>query len=404
MGDPGRAPSASGPVRSRSATPPARPQAVAGCACPAAPAGHGPCGPDPPGPQRPGGPGLRRPGSWVAAGPDSGVGVGRWGWEPVADRLARRFQVITIDNRGIGASDTPPGHYSTRMMADDVLAVLDDAGIQQASVVGTSLGGMIAQELALAHPERVDKLVLVATIPGGPRSRPMPLGTTYLFACGAAHDQQGQAARVRPHDPRPETLRRRPKVARRLAARKLAHPQSQQAWRAQTAAGMLFNPLGRQRRITQPTLVVQGTADQVVDPGNAERAGRPASECPGATVRRGGPPALLGAAQAVRARGDRLPHRPCHSSARASRSRPPGQLAAGRWATAWRCPGLEPGRPPARLLNALNTSGPPKVGGSRWWRCQRSAGGCRLGSCQGGREPLAAYARRQGVVRPQRAE
>ena len=111
-----------------------------------------------------------------------GVGVGRWGWEPVADRLARRFQVITIDNRGIGASDTPPGHYSTRAMADDVLAVLDHAGIRQASVVGTSLGGMIAQELALAHPERVDKLVLVATIPGGPRSRPMPLPTTYLFA------------------------------------------------------------------------------------------------------------------------------------------------------------------------------------------------------------------------------
>src|SRR5215212_5297568 len=55
-----------------------------------------------------------------------------------------------------------------------------------------------------------------------------------------------------------------------LAARKLAHPQSQHAWRAQTEAGMLFNPLGRQRRITQPTLVVQGTADQVVDPGNAE--------------------------------------------------------------------------------------------------------------------------------------
>jgi alpha/beta hydrolase fold len=81
-----------------------------------------------------------------------GVGVGRWGWEPVADRLARRFQVITIDNRGIGASDAPPGHHSTHMMADDVLAVLEDAGIQRSSVVGTSLGGMIAQELALAHP------------------------------------------------------------------------------------------------------------------------------------------------------------------------------------------------------------------------------------------------------------
>jgi 3-oxoadipate enol-lactonase len=198
-----------------------------------------------------------------------GVGVGRWGWEPVADRLARRFQVITIDNRGIGASDAPPGHYSTRRMADDVLAVLDHAGIQQASLVGTSLGGMIAQELALAHPERVDKLVLVATIPGAPHSRPMPLLTTYLFAWVPFMTSQAKLQQFVHTTLGPETLRRRPKIARRLAARKLAHPQSQHAWRAQTEAGMLFNRLGRQRRITQPTLVVQGTADQVVDPGNA---------------------------------------------------------------------------------------------------------------------------------------
>jgi len=199
-----------------------------------------------------------------------GVGVGRWGWEPVAARLARRFQVITIDNRGIGASDTPPGRYSTRMMADDVLAVLDDAGIQRASVVGTSLGGMIAQELALAHPERVDKLILVATIPGGPRSRPMPLGTTYLLAAAPFMTAKAKLRELVQRTLGPTTLRRRPRVARRLMARKLAHPQPESAWRAQTAAGMLFNPLGRQRRITQPTLIVQGTADQVVDPGNAD--------------------------------------------------------------------------------------------------------------------------------------
>ena len=53
-------------------------------------------------------------------------------------------------------------------------------------------------------------------------------------------------------------------------ARKLAHPQAERAWRAQATAGVLFNPLGRQRRITQPTLILQGTADQVVNPANAE--------------------------------------------------------------------------------------------------------------------------------------
>jgi 3-oxoadipate enol-lactonase len=199
-----------------------------------------------------------------------GVGIGRWGWEPVADRLARRFQVLTIDNRGVGASDTPPGHFTTRAMAQDVLAVLDHAGIQQASVLGTSLGGMIAQELALAHPERVDKLVLVATVPGGPRSRPMPLGTTYLFAAAPFLTSKARLQQFVRNTLGPATLRRGPQLAERLAAAKLAHPQSQPAWRAQLAAGMLFNPLGRQIHITQPTLVIQGTADQVVDPGNAD--------------------------------------------------------------------------------------------------------------------------------------
>jgi pimeloyl-ACP methyl ester carboxylesterase len=198
-----------------------------------------------------------------------GVGIGRWGWEPVAARLARRFQVITIDNRGIGASDTPPGPFSTRAMVQDGQDVLDHAGIQQANVLGTSLGGMVAQELALTHPERVDRLVLVATLPGGPRSRPIPLGTTYLFAAAPFLTDKARLRQFVSNALGPATRRRRPEIAERLAAAKLAHPQSEPAWRAQVATGMLFNPLGRQRDITQPTLVIQGTADRVVDPGNA---------------------------------------------------------------------------------------------------------------------------------------
>jgi len=92
------------------------------------------------------------------------------------------------------------------MMAEDVLAVLDHAGIRRASLVDTSLGGMIAQELALAHPERVDKLVLVATIPGGPRSRPMPLAPLNAAVqmrcsdrCWSEHSGQALRKQGRPH-------------------------------------------------------------------------------------------------------------------------------------------------------------------------------------------------------------
>jgi pimeloyl-ACP methyl ester carboxylesterase len=199
-----------------------------------------------------------------------GLGVGRWGWEPVVDRLARRFRVITVDNRGIGASDAPVGSYSTRAMASDVVAVLDDVGVASASVAGTSLGGMIAQELALAHPERVDRLVLVATIPGGRLTAPMPLKTAYLLTWAPLMRSEQRLRGFVEHNLGPETLRRRPRVVRRLMALKRAHPQSEQAWRAQATAGVLFDPLGRQRRISQPTLIVQGTADQVVNPVNAE--------------------------------------------------------------------------------------------------------------------------------------
>jgi 3-oxoadipate enol-lactonase len=199
-----------------------------------------------------------------------GLGVGRWGWEPVADRLARRFRVITVDNRGIGASDTPPGPYSTRVMADDVLAVLDDAGVATASVVGTSLGGMVAQELALAHPGRVDRLVLVATIPGGRLTPPMSFRTAYLLTWGPLMASEVRLRGFVNQTLGPGTVRRHPEVVERLMARKRAHPQSEPAWRAQAAAGVLFDPRGRQRRIATPTLIVQGTADQVVNPANGE--------------------------------------------------------------------------------------------------------------------------------------
>ena len=197
-----------------------------------------------------------------------GLGIGRWGWDPVADRLARRFRVITIDNRGIGASGVPPGPYSTRAMAADVLAVLDDAGVDSAAVVGTSLGGMVAQELALSHPDRVDRLVLVAAIPGGWLTAPMPLKTAYLLTWAPLLANEVRLRGFVTHALGSRTRRRRPEVAERLAALRRAHPQSQHAWRAQATAGVLFDPGGRQRRITQPTLILQGTADQVVSPAN----------------------------------------------------------------------------------------------------------------------------------------
>ena len=110
-----------------------------------------------------------------------GLGYGGWGWEPVVPGLAERFRVLTFDNRGIGGSDKPAGPYTTAELAGDALQVLDEAGADRAHVVGASLGGMIAQEIATLTPERVEKLVLCCTTPGGADGVPMPEVTVQLF-------------------------------------------------------------------------------------------------------------------------------------------------------------------------------------------------------------------------------
>ncbi|MFI8926304.1 alpha/beta fold hydrolase [Streptomyces sp. NPDC053474] len=99
----------------------------------------------------------------------SGQSNNRHWWDPVVADFAAAFTVVTPDWRGTGESDRPDtDSYSTRGFADDVVAVLDDAGIERAHVYGTSMGGRVAQWLAADWPDRVDRLVLGCTSPGAP--------------------------------------------------------------------------------------------------------------------------------------------------------------------------------------------------------------------------------------------
>jgi pimeloyl-ACP methyl ester carboxylesterase len=92
-----------------------------------------------------------------------GLGTGQKGWMFQTRFFSKYFKVITFDNRGAGKSDKPEGPYSTRMMTDDTIALMDYLHIEKAHVIGFSLGGMIAQELAVNFSQRVNKLVLVST-------------------------------------------------------------------------------------------------------------------------------------------------------------------------------------------------------------------------------------------------
>jgi pimeloyl-ACP methyl ester carboxylesterase len=90
----------------------------------------------------------------------------RW-WTRVRAEFDAYRRVVTFDHRGTGDSDAPPGPYSTRGFAEDAISVLDHLGIERADVYGTSMGGRVAQWIAVTHPHRVRRLVLGCTSPGG---------------------------------------------------------------------------------------------------------------------------------------------------------------------------------------------------------------------------------------------
>lgn len=194
-----------------------------------------------------------------------GLGYARWGWEPVVGPLSRSFDLLLFDNRGIGESDAPPGPYTVAQLAADAVQVLDEAEVERAHVLGTSLGGMVAQELALSYPRRVDKLALACTTAGGPGAYAMPARTVALMTNGATLRDFVENALV--PDPRPE-------LVERILAHRLATAQPAEAWAAQAAAGAAFDAYEQLGSIAAAALVLHGDGDVVVDPRNGELLAR----------------------------------------------------------------------------------------------------------------------------------
>jgi len=86
-----------------------------------------------------------------------------------SQRAVETYKVVTLDNRGTGRSSVPEGDYSIRTMGDDVAGLLDYLGMSKAHILGESMGGMIAQEPAINHSEKVSSLILSCTTPHAPQ-------------------------------------------------------------------------------------------------------------------------------------------------------------------------------------------------------------------------------------------
>jgi 3-oxoadipate enol-lactonase len=225
---------------------------------------------------------------WEAAGDGApvllimGLGLSGGAWWRTVPVLARRLRVITFDHRGVGRSRAFSPVYTTEAMADDAVAVLDAAGIDRAHVYGISLGGMVAQQVALRHPQRVRSLVLGASGPGGPRSV-RPDAEVLDFVRRRLRMRSEDAARASvPFNYGPRCRSAHPERIEEDIAQRLASPFSERAYREQLFAAGLHNCYSRLPRIAVPTLVVHGRHDRMVPVGNGEIL---AERIPGARLR-----------------------------------------------------------------------------------------------------------------------
>jgi 3-oxoadipate enol-lactonase len=199
-----------------------------------------------------------------------GLGLSGGAWWRTVPVLSRSLRVITFDNRGVGRSRAHLHSYTTEAMADDAVSVLDAAGIERAHVYGFSLGGMVAQQLALRHEERVRSIVLGATHPGGPRAVRPSDDVIAFFRRRASMSAKDAARASVPFNYGPRCRREHKDRIAEDIQRRLAHPFPERAYKAQMVAASLHNCYRRLKRIEAPTLVVHGREDRIVPVANAE--------------------------------------------------------------------------------------------------------------------------------------
>ncbi len=203
-----------------------------------------------------------------------GLGISATGWWRTVPVLAEGFRVISFDNRGVGRSDHPAGPYSVAEMAADAVAVLDAAGEASAHVYGISLGGMIAQTVALDTPERVRGLVLGATTPGGPAATPIQSDTATFFQRRLEMPAAEAVWASVPYSYGEETRLRGGQLIAEDIEQRLRFPVEPVGYGGQLGAAMNFNVHDRLAEIDRPTLVLHGDADRIVPTENGRLLAR----------------------------------------------------------------------------------------------------------------------------------
>ena len=191
-------------------------------------------------------------------------------WYEQVPVLSKKYQLLVFDNRAIARSSDPGGSFSTRDMAADTVGLMEAVGIKKAHVLGYSMGGMIAQEIALAYPEKVNGLILVATDCGiSLRIKAKPEFSrlfSEMIRLGTNEAKKAAAGCLFAK----QTLDTRPDIIQRYTEVSLRFPASQKTLGRQWAAITQHDACNRLAKISSPTLVITGSEDELIPPQNAK--------------------------------------------------------------------------------------------------------------------------------------
>ncbi len=192
-----------------------------------------------------------------------------WG-EPFLDGLRPHFQIVRFSNRGTGLSDNPGGELTIRLMAEDAAGLPRELGIEKAHVLGVSMGGMIAQELVLNHPQAVQGLALGCTNCGPSHSvtpNPQVLAKLGQIATLPLQERVRQFWLVMVT---PEFMEADKEFLDDIITAHLATPTPWETFGRQFAAIQSFDTYERLPEVKAPTFIIHGDKDILVPVGNAE--------------------------------------------------------------------------------------------------------------------------------------
>ena len=191
-------------------------------------------------------------------------------WDPrMIQELSKKFKMVMFDNRGAGRTDVSNREYTIKLFADDTAGLMDALGISRANVFGVSMGGMIAQELVLNYPEKVEKLVLCSTNCGGTKSvQPSQEVLEMLTADRSAFSPEEIARGSIPLLFTEDFIKDNPDLVELAIQQILKAPISNEAFMGHLNAIMNFDTCDRLSQIKAPTLVLHGKRDILVPPEN----------------------------------------------------------------------------------------------------------------------------------------